>query len=1206
MKRKFLPISLLLLLILSIAFNLKGQISQTGTPPSFLLEELKLDVPVESMKHVDVEKLKQEDLVLDHVKDVPWRFGENIDVHINPDNSGRWDYLDNGDRVWRTAIYSKGAFSINLTFDEYRLPQGAQMYIYNVDRSMVIGAFTDFNNQDDNYFATTLVHGEHIIIEYYEPVNVDFPGRINLAMVTHAYRNPYDYVKAFGQSGSCNLNVACEQAEGWEQQIRSVAMMVSGGNGFCTGALINNTEFDGKPLFLTANHCGFNPGTIVLWFNWQSETCANPSSSPSYNSMSGAIQRSRYTTSDFFLIEMNQNVPEEFNPFYAGWNRTTSSTLSETIVGIHHPRGDIKKFSYSTTGVQAAQYSGNPGSGTSHWRITWSGGTTTEPASSGSPLFDSQGRIIGQLHGGGAACGNTLPDWYGRLGISWEGGGSATNRLKDWLDPNDTGVMTLEGFDPNDPGVEDPVTFNASAGSTQEISLTWEANTAGNLVMIATNTEDVFGKPEGTYTLGEDIDGGGNILYMGNATEFLHNNLKPNQYFYYKIWSFTDDLIYSNGITAQAGTPCSTISEFPYFEGFNYTIVNECWSQEYADNEINWLIGVGNNDGYPYSTFEGESNIFFRITEVADNGSKTKLVTPVIDLANWNEAQLSFHYANPANFVNQDTLRVYYRTGAAEEWQLLETFGANQFSWAEVNITLPELSSQTQIAFEGEGYRGRGISIDAVEISVSMGNLVTLPINLVASAVNNSAELTWEIMTTSEEKGEPTYEGFNIYRNNQLIFEGTDTLQTSYTDGPLPLGTFSYVVKTRINSGFDTESTNEETVEIVAVGDEYNLIVSVTGNGETWLPEGSYEFSPGSEISLAAVADENSTFSHWLENGTEAGTDSLITITMDTDVTIEAVFMLNEYVVTLASDPVDAAATLLGAGQYGHGSVAAFSTTANVGYIFSHWENENGIVSTRNEMEIAIINNTILTAKFVARNYTVTLFANIANAGELTGAGTYGVNEEVTISNAVNAGYKFENWTGLINEILQVISTENPYTFVIDRDTLLTANFSVITHTLEILVIGEGNVSPSAGLHTYNQGESVVLQASSANDYSFMNWDINGDVIPQPNLQIFMDEDKVATVTFQSFVSVPLSQHPGDLKVYPVPAKDQLTFALPSIGENWRYRVINTSGHILISSDVKSTDNKTVIDTHKLSAGVYILRIENNHEVLNVRFMISR
>lgn len=74
----------------------------------------------------------------------------------------------------------------------------------------------------------------------------------------------------------------------------------------------------------------------------------------------------------------------------------------------------------------------------------------TEPGSSGSPLFDQEGRIIGQLFGGGAACAGTNDngafDYYGRVGVSWEGGGTSSTRLRDWLDPQNSGRDTMDPY----------------------------------------------------------------------------------------------------------------------------------------------------------------------------------------------------------------------------------------------------------------------------------------------------------------------------------------------------------------------------------------------------------------------------------------------------------------------------------------------------------------------------------------------------------------------------------------------------------------------------------------------------------------------------------------------------------------------------------------------------------------------------------------
>ena len=47
------------------------------------------------------------------------------------------------------------------------------------------------------------------------------------------------------------------------------------------------------------------------------------------------------------------------------------------------------------------------------------------------------------MHGGFSGC-PPISKYYGKLNLSWEGGGSSTTRLKDWLDPLNTGTYTLD------------------------------------------------------------------------------------------------------------------------------------------------------------------------------------------------------------------------------------------------------------------------------------------------------------------------------------------------------------------------------------------------------------------------------------------------------------------------------------------------------------------------------------------------------------------------------------------------------------------------------------------------------------------------------------------------------------------------------------------------------------------------------------------
>src|SRR5690606_20895427 len=106
--------------------------------------------------------------------------------------------------------------------------------------------------------------------------------------VIHGYRSldrvQGDLTKALNSSGDCNIDVHCPLGVGWEDQIRSVAMIVVSGNGICTGALINNTCNDGTPYFLTADHCvGGSTANWAFRFNWASppgtESCATTANS---------------------------------------------------------------------------------------------------------------------------------------------------------------------------------------------------------------------------------------------------------------------------------------------------------------------------------------------------------------------------------------------------------------------------------------------------------------------------------------------------------------------------------------------------------------------------------------------------------------------------------------------------------------------------------------------------------------------------------------------------------------------------------------------------------------------------------------------------------------------------------------------------------------------------------------------------------------
>ncbi len=444
-------LAIVVFLFTSIVFAQQGD---GGSPNgfSYVLRKQK-SIDVKTFAQPDIAQLRAEDKINDSLQTGPWRFGFNNETALDLNNSGSWFTNSNGDQIWLLKIVADQAKTINLSFVNTEIPEGNELYVFNEDKSFILGKFSQ-NHIYKGQLGTELVPGQVVYVEYFVPVeNGDNIGNVEVSRVTHGYRTATEYQeKAFGSSGNCNMNVNCPDGADWTNQINSAVMLVSGSNGFCSGALINNTLNDGTPYVLTANHCYSNPTNWIFRFKWQSDVCNNPSSSPDFESLSGATLRARRTPSDMCLVEItgglsNGTVPQSHTPYFSGWNN--SNTAPSSTVSIHHPAGDIKKISFDDDPSSPIQAMGSTEPNSS-WEVQWDRNTTTEGGSSGSPLYDQDKRIIGQLWGGGASCANlNAPDYYGRVHNSWNPNGSANDeQLEHWLDPNSSGAEAIDGYDP--------------------------------------------------------------------------------------------------------------------------------------------------------------------------------------------------------------------------------------------------------------------------------------------------------------------------------------------------------------------------------------------------------------------------------------------------------------------------------------------------------------------------------------------------------------------------------------------------------------------------------------------------------------------------------------------------------------------------------------------------------------------------------------
>ena len=583
-----------LVLILSTT-TATAQINQGGIPSSFGIFEMK-DIPTVQIEKPDIEQIELEDAV-DAKQGNIYKYGRSVHTNVDVVRDGLKEELPNGNTIYRIMLHADDAQALGINFSNFWIPSNAKLFLYNADKSQVVGAFTSANNNQHNSLAIELVKGSDVVIEYEESKLSSKKAKLLITELAYAYRgvSQLHEDRDFGDSDNCQVNVNCSpEGDDWQDEKKSACRIsIKAGNsyGWCSGALINNTANDCTPYVLTADHCAYGQNSYasandhnqwVFYFNFEADNCNNPSSSPNSNTISGCSQIS-YSgavggvngniggTSDFYLVELNASPPPSYGLYSAGWDRSTSASSSG--VSIHHPSGDIKKISTYTSTLSSGAWQGF---GTTHWRVTWAGTANghgvTEGGSSGSPIFNSNGHIIGDLSGGSSFCTNTnASDLYGKFSHSWDLAGSPNNgKLKPWLDPTNSGATFVDGLYC---GVSSTASFNANETNlcgTGPHTVTFNNTSVGNINSYS--WQFIGGSPSSASGAGP------------------HNVTYSNTGAYTVILQITDN----QGNSAQSVQPA-------YINVTNGEVVNVDFLPDCYGEEISWDINT--DDANPTTVY---------------------------------------------------------------------------------------------------------------------------------------------------------------------------------------------------------------------------------------------------------------------------------------------------------------------------------------------------------------------------------------------------------------------------------------------------------------------------------------------------------------------------------------------------------------------------------------------------------------------------
>lgn len=418
-----------------------------------------------SLSPIDMESIVEEDFQNDRDKSTPWRYGILRDLNIDCQRNGSWTVFPDGSKMWQLIIHSPDALNLSFIFDNFFLPQGAKFIAFNESHTDVTNNYSSLQYPGENRLGTWFIDGDTVWLEYFQPAGVQGTPILQLSGVIHGYRlgKLHAFLNAergYNDSGDCHFDVDCEIGEDFDalkDELKKAVALLNLGNGFlCSGVLVNNTKADKTPYLLTANHCleASDPKLWSMRFNWISPNpvCGVPEISANNTSnltLSGATLKANNRKSDFALVKLDHSIPDSWDVAFAGWNNTDEDPLFE--VGIHHPMGDIMKVCRDNSGAEKIELDGKSiwliGGGTQGRGNGWEIGTT-EKGSSGSPLFNEKGQMIGQLYGGDSGCfgtqGNGNFDAYGRFAVSWNSGTDPASRLKEWLDPINSGQSSME------------------------------------------------------------------------------------------------------------------------------------------------------------------------------------------------------------------------------------------------------------------------------------------------------------------------------------------------------------------------------------------------------------------------------------------------------------------------------------------------------------------------------------------------------------------------------------------------------------------------------------------------------------------------------------------------------------------------------------------------------------------------------------------
>lgn len=380
-------------------------------------------------------------------------FGKGFDVSYTLDD-GKWESVDGG-RLWSMNFISEGAYSLNFVFNDFFLPEGAELCIFNQDETVVYGPVTNECLHENGHFLTDIIPGDQVTITLFEPSECIGLSTLKIKRVVHGYKNGISTIQQTRSSN--NHNIACYPEYNLESDGVGL-IFVSEGTGYFTGSLVMDTDFSFKPFFLTSsvfidrNFDGIfsdqekaDAENCMVKFRSRYTECNDtiPMTSYTYNQ---SYFRAAHFNSRIGLLELKSNLSGNQNLTWLGWR--VYNIGWDSGAAIYHSTNNMQKIALFSQEIQynvphaGGGYPFFNGYGVIFSEGHLSGGYV------GAPLLNCDNRIIGVTY---------IEPWddpstpvqsaiFGSFMDAWYGDGTSSASLFRWLDPSFKQRVTMNSF----------------------------------------------------------------------------------------------------------------------------------------------------------------------------------------------------------------------------------------------------------------------------------------------------------------------------------------------------------------------------------------------------------------------------------------------------------------------------------------------------------------------------------------------------------------------------------------------------------------------------------------------------------------------------------------------------------------------------------------------------------------------------------------